>query len=645
MFGPGDFLKNFKDSVIQTFDDREYTEKDPSLIYVCRSSEVDWLKLRELNARGAGIFFSVNQFSGGKRGKELCTGINSWFVECDTLTKDEQWKLVNSSPLPPSAIIESKKSLHVYWFAKSGTVENFVKIQQGLIEHFSGDPTGKDIARVLRIPTFLHNKTMEPVVVEAQHVGDDMLYTEEQMLKAFPAKQEPLKPLPPPSGATSMTPARSNFWDDLSKLDNREVLRKMSGQDICNKEMITFTKRNANTDHIVVNGKPCDAWIDENGLIGSGKGGGPTWMQWLSFYGRSKAEIAKWAQDNLLDMLSSTTVAEVTKYRQNIPKADTVKPEAKKIRVTTAMEHLKAIIEDFKAPPSEITWGLPKLDTYLPAIENGHYVILFGQQGSGKTLYAFYMARKNAMIMDNVVFLSLEMSTAQLLKRYVRDRGQVGKELYRSRIFNFDIADKYLPELKGMKFAGIDEGMTYGVKEVEEIIKQCQPKMLFIDNLNKLQGAGRGELEVTQSVSQGLLGLTRQYKIPIIVIHHANKMVQEKSRKKAEEPTPMGVGGRYDETKATTFRGLAGMRGTNKTADDADIIVEIARTRVIPNPNAVVQEPIENSMTGIAVYKDREFDALGKQWILYHEGAYYESVNDVNSEKLLEKSVKKEPPV
>src|ERR1035437_3620901 len=127
MFGPQDFLKFFKDSVYQVFDDRNYTaEKDRSMAMYGRMSEVDWIQLRELNARGAGIFFSVNQFAGGKRGKELCTGINAWFVESDSLPKDEQWKLVKSSPIVPSAIVESKNSLHLYWFAKDATIGNFV---------------------------------------------------------------------------------------------------------------------------------------------------------------------------------------------------------------------------------------------------------------------------------------------------------------------------------------------------------------------------------------------------------------------------------------------------------------------------------------------------------------------------------------
>lgn len=623
-----EFLNFFKDSIIQTFDDRSFVvEKDPSLIACGRLSEINWMELRDMNARGAGIFFSVNQFAGGRRGKELCTGINAYFVECDTLSIDEQWKLYHEAKIRPSIIVRSKKSLHAYWLCSNPSIGNFVKVQQGLIERFHGDPTGKDIARVLRVPSFYHNKSEEKHLVEVQWWETDVLVTEEQMLDAFPSTQE-TRVFAPPAGGLTQVRAQTNFWDDLSKLDNREVLRRMSGQDICNKETFTFSRRSGSSDYIIVNGKPCDAWIDENGMIGSGKGGGPCWIQWLSFYDRSKSEVAKWAQDNLLDLLSTATVSQLGNYRQNIPYSDTKKVEKKKpIRVTGAMDHLESIVEEFNAPPSPFTWGLPKLDNLLPVIENGHYIIIFGQSGSGKTLFSFYMARKNAEKVGNVLFLSLEMSTQQLLKRYVRDRGRVGKELWRAKEFDKGIAAVHLPELQHMQFAGIDEGQEFGLEEIEELLKREQPKLVFIDNLNKIQGKGRGELEVTQSVSSGLLSLTRKYKIPIVVIHHANKMPTE--RKKKEEAPKPGMVGNSQGKDATSFRGLSGIRGTNKTVDDADTLIEVSHIKVVPPPGCPIILPEENSTTGIAVYKDREFDALTTQFINYYEGSFYADLEEV----------------
>jgi hypothetical protein len=52
------------------------------------------------------------------------------------MSKEEQYMLVEQSPIKPSGIIESKNSLHLYWFASDGTVENFKKIGKGIMQFF-----------------------------------------------------------------------------------------------------------------------------------------------------------------------------------------------------------------------------------------------------------------------------------------------------------------------------------------------------------------------------------------------------------------------------------------------------------------------------------------------------------------------------
>lgn len=95
-------------------------------------------KLREHNKKGRGVFFVVNY--GGHTDKEI-TRINAQFVEMDDLSFDEQWKKVKSFPLPPSAVIRTRKSLHVYWFMRgNANVEHFNNIQKRLVEWFGGDP-------------------------------------------------------------------------------------------------------------------------------------------------------------------------------------------------------------------------------------------------------------------------------------------------------------------------------------------------------------------------------------------------------------------------------------------------------------------------------------------------------------------------
>jgi len=622
MFGTADFLKQFKDFCIQTFDDREFNEKkDPSLITVGPPRNYDLNKLQKLNSAGAGIFFTVNQFPGGKRSKELCAGVNAWFSECDTLSIEQQMDMLLKCPLIPSMIVRSKKSLHAYWMAKDGTEKNFVRIQQGLIKYFQGDPAMKDISRVLRIPGYYHNKTAEPFMVEIIHVAEGLAYTEKEMMEAFPweapvdSVQSTVNSKPFSNAGADIT-----FWDAISRVSNKEALTRMSGSAIVNSDILSFRKRATGGEYIDVNGKPADAWLDGNGAIGSGKGGGPTWIQWLGFYGWNKSDIAKWAKDNLADLIPTHLVEDrravtFSRYQPPLKKTENAVGNFK-IDVTTAKDHVKSVTDSFLTPPSPFTWGTTELDKIMPAVEEGHYAIIFGQQGSGKTTFAFNMAMENAKKVPNVFFLTLEMSKDQLLRRYARDRAGVTKEQYRNRNFDTTIAEQFLKDLGDLKLVGIDKGELYDVKKLEEMITTFGVKMLYIDNLNKVKGAGKNELEQTQGVSEGILNLTRQYKIPIVLIHHANKPLNERASKETTEVP-----------KHAKFRGMSGMRGTNKTADDADIIVECARNIVEKSqaPILMADDMRQSAMTSLSVYKDREFDSRFTTNVFYYRGNFYDN--------------------
>ena len=176
------FLANFPDHFIQTFDDRP--EKDKSLTRSGPPSNFSGTELSQLNAQGAGIFFSPNRFS-KQRKKELCEGVNAWYMEIDGISKQEQWEKIKKSPLRPSAIVDSRNSLHCYWFAKDGTIENFDRIIRGIIQYFNSDTACKDITRVFRIPGFYHNK-QEPYLVTIKSKNYDAKYTENEMMEAFP---------------------------------------------------------------------------------------------------------------------------------------------------------------------------------------------------------------------------------------------------------------------------------------------------------------------------------------------------------------------------------------------------------------------------------------------------------------------------
>lgn len=129
------------------------------------------------NEANRGIFFVVN--SGGNSDRKI-NKINAQFFECDTLSLEEQLENISKFPLEPSIIVQTKKSLHVYFLIKNGKVEKFRDIQKKLAKHFNGDGSCINESRVMRVPGFYHCKE-EPVRVKCIKFNPNLFYTQDDL--------------------------------------------------------------------------------------------------------------------------------------------------------------------------------------------------------------------------------------------------------------------------------------------------------------------------------------------------------------------------------------------------------------------------------------------------------------------------------
>lgn len=141
-------------------------------------------KLKEHNAQNRGISFIVN--SGGHTDKEI-TRIKAQFFEMDDGSFEEQQKKIDAFPLPPSMIIQTKKSLHVYYFMDaSAKVECFRELQLRLVQHFGGDKACVNESRAMRLPGFYHCKTEEKVEVQCICFHPERIYRQSQLTAQLP---------------------------------------------------------------------------------------------------------------------------------------------------------------------------------------------------------------------------------------------------------------------------------------------------------------------------------------------------------------------------------------------------------------------------------------------------------------------------
>lgn len=141
----------------QTFDDTP--AKRPKLARTLHGTlDEHATLLGELNAKGAGIFVTVNATDGGGRKRENVTRVRALFADFDDPAPDTRERL-RADDLPPSIIVESSPGkLHAYWQADGLELTEFTALQKRVATAWGSDPSVNDLPRVLRLPGFLHNK-------------------------------------------------------------------------------------------------------------------------------------------------------------------------------------------------------------------------------------------------------------------------------------------------------------------------------------------------------------------------------------------------------------------------------------------------------------------------------------------------------
>lgn len=163
---------------IRIFSDKKGTGfKGKNLSFNIKDFQSKGKVLMAHNEANRGIFFVVN--SGGNSDRKI-NKINAQFFECDTLSLEEQLENISKFPLEPSIIVQTKKSLHVYFLIKNGKVEKFRDIQKKLAKHFNGDGSCINESRVMRVPGFYHCKE-EPVRVKCIKFNPNLFYTQKDL--------------------------------------------------------------------------------------------------------------------------------------------------------------------------------------------------------------------------------------------------------------------------------------------------------------------------------------------------------------------------------------------------------------------------------------------------------------------------------
>ena len=161
-------LDSADDFTFQTFPDPEGESRPwPRVLHGSLDGHAG--ELVALNEQGAGIFVMVNAGDGVTHpGSKTCrtaanvTRVRALFVDLDGAPIAP----VLTSALPPDWVVQSSPDRwHAYWRVDDCPLDQFASAQAALAAQFHGDPSVKDLPRVMRIPGFLHRKG-EPFLSE-----------------------------------------------------------------------------------------------------------------------------------------------------------------------------------------------------------------------------------------------------------------------------------------------------------------------------------------------------------------------------------------------------------------------------------------------------------------------------------------------
>ena len=238
----------------------------------------------KFNTEGFGIFHTVNAFRGARRIENLVE-IRAWAVDIDEGDKSAQRQRIESAPLIPSTVVESKNGYHCYWKAQDARPEHYSTIVSRIVEAVRGDRNARDLARVLRTPGYWHMKDpSHPFMVQVVYKSSSV-YTERQMAASFPpCEDERKKAEPKPAQRQPVSVTGDDFWERVYDLDCCEALRRLSGHSVVHGDEYDLKRMRNGNWNIVVNGKSTSCWVDKSGRIGSSDRGGPTIAQWIKWY-------------------------------------------------------------------------------------------------------------------------------------------------------------------------------------------------------------------------------------------------------------------------------------------------------------------------------------------------------------------------
>lgn len=206
---------------------------------------------------------------------------------------------------------------------------------------------------------------------------------------------------------------------------------------------------------------------------------------------------------------------------------------------------------------SGLPTGWNKLDSVIGGWNKSDMVVIAGRPGSGKTAIALTFIRNAAKLGAKCLFLSLEMSSEQIAKRYMSLLHDVPSYKIRSGDLNNNDLTKLANSINidDVVFY-IDDEAIVDIQTIKSKVKIHRAKhgldILVIDYLQLIKGNKQNREQEISDISRNLKVLAKELNITVIALAQLSRKCEERADKR-----PM----------------LSDIRESGSIEQDADIIL------------------------------------------------------------------------
>lgn len=226
--------------------------------------------------------------------------------------------------------------------------------------------------------------------------------------------------------------------------------------------------------------------------------------------------------------------------------------------------YLSALKERMTTKKYGIKTGYVNLDTLIKGgLKKGQLVILAARPAMGKTAFALNIGQKVART-DNVLFVSMEMSTEQLMERLYKSEKVLSQTQLMNNVPNYfwrslEQTKEAVAKLK-MFIYDDGEAKIADIRRAARKIKHAHGDLglIIIDYLQLMRASRRIDSRVQEvsEITRALKILARELDVPIIALSQLSRSVETRQDKK-----PM----------------LSDLRESGSIEQDADIVMFLYR--------------------------------------------------------------------